>query len=388
MQRKTGDFITASTIGEEVKAFVPYPLPPDPPLQISPALQQKMDKALLSIGRLDSITSLLPDPTLFLYMYVRKEAVLSTIIEGTQSSLSDLLLFEIEELPGVPLDDVKEVSNYVSAMNHGIQRLHEGFPLCNRLLREIHAKLLESGRGSQKGPGEFRHSQNWIGGTRPGNARYVPPPVEKVPDCMSVLESFYNDSKQHTPILIKAALAHVQFETIHPFLDGNGRLGRLLITLIMCSEKVLAQPLLYLSLYFKSHRDEYYALLQRVRIEGDWEAWMDFFVEAVEFTAQQAIRTASSLVNLSKVHQEKIGQLKRVAGTVLRVHTALVKKPLLTIPKVCEITGLHAATATSALEVLQKLGIVREITGKRRNRTYAYEQFIAILNEGTEPISR
>jgi len=386
MQRKTGEYIIVSTVDEPVKAFVPFPLPPDPPLQISLALQEKLDRALLSLGRLDSISTLLPDPALFLYMYVRKEAVLSSIIEGTQSSLSDLLLFEIDESPGVPMDDVREVSNYVAALTHGIARLHEGFPLCNRLLREIHAVLLESGRGSAKNPGEFRRSQNWIGGTRPGNARYVPPPAEKISDCMAALEGFYHDTRQHTSILIKAALAHVQFETIHPFLDGNGRLGRLLITLILCADKILQEPLLYLSLYFKSHREEYYALLQRVRADGDWEAWVDFFAEAVDYAARQAIRTASLLVDLCREDQEKIGRIKRVAGTVLRIHNALVKKPLLTIPRICEITGLHPATAASALKVLQKLGIVREITGKRRNRTYTYDRFIAILNEGTEPL--
>jgi Fic family protein len=386
VNRKTGENVTTSTIDAPVKAFVPFAWPPNPPLEISAELQEKLDNALLSLGRLDSITTLLPDPTLFLHMYIRKEAVLSSIIEGTQSSLSDLLLFEMEEVPGVPINDVKEVSNYVSALNYGIKRLREGFPLCNRLLREIHGILLESGRGCAQCPGEFRRSQNWIGGTRPGNARYVPPPVNKVAQCMTDLEKFYNDIGGHTSVLIKAALAHVQFETIHPFLDGNGRLGRMLITLILYAEKVLQEPLLYLSLYFKTHRSEYYGLLQRVRIEGNWESWVDFFAEAVEFTALQATRTASSLVKLSKKDQESIGHLKRVAGTVLRVHGALIEKPLLTIPKACEMTKLHPATVTSAFESLQKLGIVREITGKRRNRTYAYEQYIALLNEGTEPL--
>ena len=386
MKRAAGTYITITTLDEPVRAFVPSSLPPNPILEISPSLQEKLDSAMLSVGRLDGITSLLPDPALFLHLYIRKEAVLSSIIEGTQSSLFDLLLFEMEELPGVPLDDVKEVSSYVAALNHGIKRLHEGFPLCGRLLREIHAILLESGRGSSKDPGEFRRSQNWIGGTRPGNARYVPPPAERIAECMADLEKFINDAPEQTPVLIKAALAHLQFETIHPFLDGNGRLGRLLIMLILCSEKVLHDPLLYLSLYFKTHRDEYYALLQRTRTEGDFEAWIEFFAKAVENSATQATDTVSALFNLGKKDQATIKNLKRVAGTVLRLHHALLEKPILTIPRAVAITGLHPGTVNSAFETLQKLGIAREITGKRRNRTYAYERYIAILNEGMEPL--
>jgi Fic family protein len=386
MTRETGRYTTTSTTDETVNAFVPSPLPPNPPLEISPALQEKLDQALLSIGRLDSITSLLPDPAPYLYMYVRKEAVLSSIIEGTQSSLSDLLLFEMEEVPGIPLDDVQDVSSYVAALNHGVKRLHEGFPLCGRLLREMHAILLEKGRGSSRDPGEFRRSQNWIGGTRPGNARYVPPPPEKIAACMADLEKFINDSPGRTSALVKAALAHVQFETIHPFLDGNGRLGRLLITLILCAGNVLHEPLLYLSLYFKTHRDQYYALLQKVRTDGDFEAWINFFAEAVRNVAQQATTTAASLVVLGREDREKIGKLKRVAGTVLRVHGALLEKPLLSIPKASEMTGLHAGTVMAAMETLQTMGVVREITGKRRNRAYAYWRFIEIIGEGTEPL--
>jgi len=386
MQRTTGEYVTSSTSGETVRSFVPHPLPPVPALEITPAVQERLDKALIALGRLDSVTSLLPDTALFLYMYVRKEAVLSSQIEGTQSSLSDLLLFEIEEMPGVPLDEVREVSSYVAALDYGLKRLQEGFPLCNRLLREIHGVLLASGRGAEKEPGEFRRSQNWIGGSRPGNARYVPPPADTVTACMADLEKYLHDTDLHTPLLVKAALAHVQFETIHPFLDGNGRLGRLLITLILCDEKILREPLLYLSLYFKSHRDEYYALLQRVRTEGDWEAWVTFFAEAVETTARQAAETAAALLNRAREDRNRIGQLKRIGGTILRVHQALLEKPLLTITKACQMTKLHPATVTAALKKLQELGMVREITGKRRNRTYSYDRYIALLNEGTEPL--
>jgi len=234
-----------STVGEKAKAFVPAPLPPCPSIDWSSALREKFDLALLALGRLDSVARLLPDTSVFLYMYVRKEAVLSSMIEGTQSSLSDLLLFELDQEPGVPLDDVQEVSNYVAALNHGLDRLTDGFPLSLRLFKEIHGVLLSKGRGSRQTPGEFRRSQNWIGGTRPGNAAFVPPPADLVPDCMGKLELFLHDEPERTSVLLKAALAHVQFETIHPFLDGNGRLGRLLIALILCEEKVLRQPLLY-----------------------------------------------------------------------------------------------------------------------------------------------
>ena len=240
---ETGEWATTRTGEEVVRAFVPNPLPPFPPLSIQPDLQAQLDRALVALGRLDSATALLPDPTLFLYAYVRKEAVLSSQIEGTQSSLSDLLLFEIDEAPGVPLDDVTEVSSYVAALEHGIARLRDGFPLSNRLLREVHGVLLAKGRGSNKHPGEFRRSQNWIGGTRPGSAVFVPPPPDRIEACMAALELFLNDDLQSTPILLKAALAHAQFETIHPFLDGNGRVGRLLVTLLPMATIGLLAPI-------------------------------------------------------------------------------------------------------------------------------------------------
>ncbi len=299
-----------------------------PPLEIGSDLRNAMDQALLELGRLDGITAILPDTHLFLYMYVRKEAVLSSQIEGTQSSLSDLLLFEMEGAPGVPMGDVQEVSNYVGAMEHGLERLKGGFPLCNRLLCEVHGKLLSKGRGADKTPGEFRRSQNWLGGTRPGNARFVPPPPDQVHVCMDALERSLNDQPERMPALLKAALTHVQFETMHPFLDGNGRLGRLLITLLMCHEGVLHEPMLYLSLYFKQHRDDYYNLLQRVRTEGDWEAWLAFFVEAVRSTAQQAVVTANRLSTLIREDREKLNSIGRLAGSALRVLDVLAQKPV------------------------------------------------------------
>lgn len=369
--------------GEPYRAFVPAPLPPVPPIGLETRLQDLMDRALLSLGRLDSVTLLLPDTAVFLYSYIRKEAVLSAQIEGTQSSLSDLLLFEVEGVPGVPVDDVKEASNYVAAMEHGLKRLGGDFPLSLRLIREIHAILLAGARGAGRQPGEFRTTQNWIGGTRPGNARYVPPPADRLMECLGGLEMFLHDMPSRLPVLLKAALAHAQFETIHPFLDGNGRLGRLLITLVLCNEKVISQPMLYLSLYFKSHRDEYYDLLQRTRTEGDFEGWVEFFFTAVRETADQAVGTANRLLSMTAEDRGRVQSLGRAAGSALRVHHALLQRPVLTIPKIQELTGLQPNTIMSSLRRLGGLGMVKEITGKKRDRVFGYTNYIKILNEGT-----
>lgn len=384
-RRRTGQLIAVPTPGEPYEAFVPNPLPPAPGLNIDESLRAELDKALLALGRLDSLTSLLPDTSLFLYMYVRKEAVLSSQIEGTQSSLSDLLLYENDAAPGVPLDDVREVSSYVAAMEHGLKRIRGGFPLALRLIKEIHRILLAKGRGSNKTPGEFRRSQNWIGGTRPGNAAFVPPPPDRVIECMGHLEKFLNDQPQKTSTLIKAALAHVQFETIHPFLDGNGRLGRLLITLILCAEHVLAEPLLYLSLYFKAHRKTYYELLQKVRTEGEWEIWVSFFARGVAETAEGAVQTAKRVATMFADDRRKIQVLGKPTGSALRVHQALTQSPVLTAPKVVELTGLTFPTVLTSMKHLEKLRIVRELTGKQRDRIFAYTSYVKTLSEGTEP---
>ncbi len=381
----TGEWIPVSTVGETVRAFLPKPLPPSPPLQIEGLLRRSLDEALLALGRLDSATTLLPDTALFLFMYVRKEAVLSSQIEGTQSSLSDLLLFELDELPGVPVADVEEVSCYVAALEHGLRRLREGLPLSNRLIREIHGQLLARGRGAERRPGEFRISQNWIGGPRPGLATYVPPPPERVPDCMSALERFLQAPALQVPVLVKIALAHVQFETIHPFLDGNGRVGRLLISLLLWSEGVLREPLLYLSLYLKAHRADYYDLLQRVRMEGEWEAWLQFFAEGVRETAEGAVGTARKIVDLFERDRQQIQGHQRAVGSALRVHQALQQRPVGSVPLLVEATGLSAPTVRAALRMLERLGIVRELTGKRRNRLFGYQPYIALLAEGTQP---
>jgi Fic family protein len=379
-----GRYVTISSVDEKAQAFVPAPLPPHPPIAWTPELRGKFDQALLALGRLDSVSTLLPDTSLFLYMYIRKEAVLSSMIEGTQSSLSDLLLFELDQKPGVPLDDVREVSNYVAALDHGLRLLQEGLPLSLRLFREIHGVLLTRGRGSNQTPGEFRRSQNWIGGTRPGNAVFVPPPAEEVLECMSKLELFLHDQPEPTPVLLKAALAHVQFETIHPFLDGNGRLGRLLIALLLSEQKVLRKPMLYLSLYFKTNRQHYYELLNNVRLTGDWEAWLDFFAEAVIATATQAIEAAQQLMDLSNQDRDKISGLGRAAASTLQVHRTLMEHPIATSGSLAEKTGITPATVNKALGHLEQLGIVKELTARKRNRLFSYAGYIEIMSRGTE----
>lgn len=376
----TGRYEVTRVGGEEVRAFVPAPLPPIPPVDLL------LKRATLSLGRLDSITTLLPDPQLFLYAYVRREAVLSSQIEGTQSSLSDLLLFELEEAPGVPFDDVVEVSNYVAALEHGMGRLREGFPLSNRLIREMHERLLARGRGAEKQPGEFRRSQNWIGGTRPGNAHYVPPPPQLVEETMGALERTFHDADAAYPVLVTAALAHVQFETIHPFLDGNGRIGRLLIPLLLHNAGSLQQPLLYLSLYFKQHRQEYYRLLDRVRLQGDWEDWLDFFLEGVTVTATGAVETAQRLVTLYKEDTTRVQANGRSAATMLRVLRVLHERPVLTLNEVSRRAGLSFPTASKGMAGLVDAGIARELTGNRRNRVFSYDRYLSILAEGTEPL--
>jgi len=387
--KATGTYITTSTAGESVRAFVPNPLPPDPPIDLTDRDHDLIEKANRALGRLDGITTLLPDVSLFLYFYVRKEAVLSSQIEGTQSSFSDLLLHEEDLAPGVPLDDVQDVSNYVAAMNHGLKRLREdNFPLSLRLIREVHKVLLAKGRGSDQTPGEFRRSQNWLGGTRPGNARFVPPPPDRVAACMADLEKFLHDQPQRTPVLVKAALAHVQFETIHPFLDGNGRLGRLLITLILCAEDALTQPLWYLSLFFKQHRQEYYDRLDAVRVQGDWLGWLRFFLEGVQQTARQATDTAGQILRLLDEDRRKVEALGRKAGSARRVLDQLRRHPITTIPNATAQLHLTAPTVRSAVESLETLGIVREITGKQRDRIYLYDQYVRILDKGTEPLPR
>lgn len=382
---RLGRHVVVSTAGERVNAFVPPPLPPDPPVRLH-ELHDLIERANQAIGRLDGISSILPDPTLFLYMHVRKEALLSSQIEGTQSSLSDLLHFENDRAPGAPkAADAEDVSNYVAAMNHGLGRLAE-LPVSTRLIREVHAILLQKGRGSDSQPGEFRRSQNWIGGTRPGNARFVPPPHSRVAALMSDLERFAHDDGVALPFLVKVGLIHVQFETIHPFLDGNGRMGRLLITLLLCSRRVLNDPMLYLSLHFKLHREEYYARLQAVRTEGDWEGWLRFFLEGIAQTCEQAVNTVRRLLRLFEEDRRRIEALGRPAASALRIHERLQQRPFATVAETARQLRLSAPTVAKSLRHLEALGVVKEITGRRRGRLFAYDRYLDILGEGTEPL--
>lgn len=380
-----GRYVVTSVAGESVKAYIPSPLPPVPPLDMR-KLHGRIERAERAVGRLDGLSSIVPDTNLLLYSYIRKEAVLSSQIEGTQSSLSELLLFENRAMPGVPVDDVEEVSNYVAAMQHGLRRLRGGFPLSLRLIREMHAILLKGGRGSNQTPGEFRRSQNWIGGTRPGNAEFVPPPPDRLMECLDPFEKFLHEESESMPLLVKLGLIHVQFETIHPFLDGNGRLGRLLITLLLCEKKALREPLLYLSLYFKTHRAYYYELLQRVRTNAAWEDWLAFFLEGIETTASEVSNAVKRSLALFERDRKKIAVLGRASSSALRVQEYMQKRPIANIGSMSKTLKLSVPTVTTALQHLLHIGVVKEITGARRNRVFSYPKYLAIVEAGTEPI--
>lgn len=387
MERKLqGYYLPSATTGETYKSYVPNDLPPKPSLVVDNDMNDLLEQANRSLGRLDGMAMYLPDITLYLYFYVRKEAILSSQIEGTQSSLSDLLLFENDQIPGVPIDDVQEVSNYVAALMTGLEALQNGDALTMRLVKSIHSVLLAKGRGCDKSPGEFRRSQNWIAGTRPGNALYVPPPYAEVDRLMGQLERFVNDIPKRTPTLIKAALAHVQFETIHAFLDGNGRLGRLLITLILCNDKALSNPMLYLSLYFKANRDEYYQLLQEVRVSGDWEKWLRFFLKGVRETSDQAASTIKRIMDLFNSDAKRIETLNSTVSNLLRVHQLIRRYPIITIASIVEQMKVSKPTAATAVAKLEQIGILRKGMVKRRSRMYVYQAYLNILDEGTEPI--
>lgn len=379
----TGQYVSSVAGGVNCKAFVPAPLPPTPELQLRGKLHSRISQAMLALGRLDAISTLLPDAQLFLYSYVRKEAVMSSQIEGTQSSLSDLMLYEMEGMPGVPMDDVQEVSCYVNALSLGVQRIREGHPITFRLISELHQALMTSGRGINKAPGEFRKNSVWIGGHRADEATFVPPPAIELANCWADLERFINDVPQETDPLIKAALAHVQFETIHPFLDGNGRLGRLLIPLILVSGGVLSQPLLYLSVFFKKHRQTYYDRLQQVRISGDWESWLLFFVDAVASTANQAVGTAQALNQLRQTHRQQLEPLGRLATSAQQVLDVLFEQPIANINTLVKGSNLTPATVGKVMDRLSQpdIALVKELTGQKRNRVFAYSAYIDILNQ-------
>ncbi len=386
--RSTGHYVAGSLAGSRYRAFVPDPLPPQPPLDLAkPSLVARKERADQALGRLDGITLMLPDTELFLYQYVRKEALLSSQIEGTQSSLSDLLLYELDEAPGVPLDDVEEVSNYIAALNHGLKRLREdGFPLSLRLIREMHALLLRGGRGAKKQPGEFRSTQVWVGGASPALAHFVPSPPEALDAALDAFERYLHTPTIDASPLIKAALAHVQFETIHPFSDGNGRLGRLLIALILCHEGVLREPSLYLSLYFKRHRADYYDWLNAVRVHGDWEGWLGFFLDGVADTAQQAVDTALRLLALLREDRARIAGLGARAGNVGLVFEQFARRVLLGVPQLQPQLALSAPTIRAAIRLLEDMHVLNELTGQRRHRVFAYQRYLDILSEGAQPL--
>ncbi len=374
---RAGQIITQMSGPDGYQSFVPKPLPPEPPMDYDDEIKILSEKANRALGRLDSITSILPNPKMFMYIYVRKEAVLSSQIEGTQASMTDLLEFEAGlEKKSTP-DDTYEVSNYTKAIYHGLDRL-ETLPLSSRLLKEIHAILLKDTRGGHKNPGEYRRSQNWIGGTKPSDANFVPPPPHEVERCMGALERFIQEDNG-TPPLMKAGLAHAQFETIHPFLDGNGRIGRLLITFMLCHDRVIETPLLYLSLFFMKNRSEYYERLNAVRRDGDWENWMKFFLTGVFEVSMEAVEKAKKIMNLLEEDRAKITALKKAAASALKLHEQLVWSPVITVPKLTDKMNVSQPTARSAVLNLVKLGILTEVGGRKRDKEYIYMKYLELI---------
>jgi len=382
MNQRVGTYSVQKISGESYRAYIPPTLPPNPPIDLT-RLYPHLEKAALALAELNSMTKSIPNTSLFIYMYVRKEALLSSQIEGTQSSFSDLMLFEHHQKTEVSLDDVEEVSNYVKAIHYGLDRLKNNFPLSLRLLREIHGVLLSGTRGEGKLPGQFRQSQNWIGGTRPGNALYVPPSVHDMTACLSNFENFLHDDA--LPVLIKAGLAHVQFETIHPFLDGNGRLGRLLIVLLLYEGGMLDEPILYLSLYLKQNRQIYYDLLQQVRTHGTWETWLEFFLEGIFNSAKQALSTATKINSLFEEDCSKIESLGRAKFSCLQALAYLKQLPQVSVQLLSQGLNMTEPTARTSLNHMVTLGILREMSGRKRDKVYVYQNYLSILEEGADP---
>ena len=382
----TGTYVDAFADGKPVRAFVPESMPPTALVPMEGAMLTLFSEATLALGGLNRVLYLLPDVAIFLYSCVRKESLLSSQIEGTHSTLSEFLEHELEGAPGVPNDDVLEVSNHVAALQHGLDRLNSDFPISNRLIREMHGILLRRGRGSNRSPGEFRQAQVWLGGRDPQRASFVPPPANYVTDLMGNLELFIHSHDPNIPPLLRAGYAHVQFETIHPFGDGNGRIGRILITMILLAAGVLNEPLLYLSLYFKNNRSDYYQLLNSVRLTGSWHGWMEFFLEGVRETALGAVDTAERLRAMFDADRQSVQRLRRRTGSALRVHEAFMKRPLLTIAQSAEMADMTFPTANAAMSSLVDLGLAEEITGRETNRVYKYTKYLDVLSEGTEPL--
>ena len=384
--KPTGSHVDSSANGVRLRAFIPELMPPKPLVRMEGAMLTAFSEAMHALGGLKLVASQLPDIDIFLYSYVRKEAVLSSQIEGTRSTLSEFLQHEATGAPGGLREDVEEVSNHVAALNHGMNRMRGGFPISNRLVREMHALLLRTGRGSNRMPGEFRQGQVWIGGDDPSRARFVPPQANYVQDLMSDLERFMHSDDPEVPPLLRAGYAHVQFETIHPFSDGNGRIGRILITTMLLAARVLDEPMLYLSLYFKNNREEYYDLLNSVRLNGDWDAWIEFFLQGVRDTAIGATETASRLRKMFETDRGTASRTGRRAGSVLRVHEAFMNRPVLTIPEVAKTTGLTFPTASAAVSALIDQGVAAELTNRTTNRVFVYTNYLNVLSEGTEVV--
>ncbi|ACB01031.1 MULTISPECIES: Fic family protein [Cyanophyceae] len=368
---------------EGYRAFIPKPLPPSPEIEMDQEMWNLLSLADRALGRLDGSTDALPNPDLFVFMYVRKEAVLSSQIEGTQASLIDVLEFESQTLDPDNPQDVEEVVNYIAAVNYGLERL-QSLPVSLRLIREIHKKLMQGVRGAERSPGEFRRTQNWIGagGCTLQDASYVPPPPHEMKLCLDNLEKFLHDLRPMPPLL-KIGLAHAQFETIHPFLDGNGRAGRLLITFLLCEQQILQRPLLYISYYFKKYRTRYYDLLQGVRDAGDWESWLKFFLRGIAETANEAARTARQIVQLKEEHRilllERMG---RKSGNAIALLETLYFKPIFTVEHAMEVTRLSYPNANRLVKDLCNIGLLEEITGQKRNRAFCYAPYLAVFKDG------
>jgi Fic family protein len=387
MARITGTY-DRKTVGEEqVAAFLPYPLPPtDPPLELDGRARELLRAAEHALSRLDLAGEMVPSVEWFIYAFVRKEAVISSQIEGTQATLVDLLNFEAGAQPEPQSKiEVQEVCNYLDALTYARKQLHlkDGLPLSVRLLNETHRRLMKGVRGADKEPGEIRRSQNWIGGTRPGNAIYVPPPPHEVPRLLGDLEKYFHFDDALPP-LVRAGLAHVQFETVHPYLDGNGRLGRLLVTLVLEEWKLLSQPLLYLSLFFKRRREDYYRALNRVRTEGDWEGWIAFFLEGVAIIAEEAVQGARELFSLVSCDRTRVLSADKASVIASRLFEELPRHPVVTINGIVKLLETTKPTAAKAIAFLEEIGILAETTGRRRDRTFSYTKYLAHLRVGTE----
>ena len=384
--RATGRTLKSTVAGEEIATFVPYPLPPrDPPLDVDGRLATPLRRAEQSLARLEVAGEMVPSLDWFIYAFVRKEAVVSSQIEGTQATLIDLLEYEAEQSNKAAGDDVHEVCNYLDAIRYARGQIKgaRGLPISIRLLNEAHRRLMRGVRGANKQPGEIRRSQNWIGGTRPGNAAFVPAPPEQLAALLADLEKYIH-SKNGLPPLVRIGLAHVQFETVHPYLDGNGRIGRLLITLLLEHWKLLSAPLLYLSLFFKRNRAEYYRLLGEVRRSGDWEAWIEFFLEGVATIADEAVIAAREVFALVTEDRRRLTAAPGASVMAIRLMDRLPIHPVVTIPTVVKLLKTTKPTAGKAVQLLENLGVLTETSGKQRDRTFAYARYLEKLRVGTE----